>query len=387
MIIEPKDWRDVVVGVDMANGFLKSASSRSFNPLDCDIYLNTLTESNKEEYEQYLAGVSTEEVYFINNEYYKVGLVLQNSFKKQWDFTSRNTKKYYDEEWQTAFIIAVYRQIKHLNLMGSLHITTGLPANDDKKNTVKEYLKTVFEKKEHCVNGKPFTIENVFFIGQGSASFFNDLYNVNEDGDLQVNKRFLGETAPLDRNSVSKVLFLDTGFGTQDGRYTMDYVLQRESIERPGMISVWKAIIKELTELNDKDDAQTRKKKLANEWLNDVDIHSIEDQIREGKMIRKSHREVDISEAYEKHMLEYAKETIKSIYIGGTFDNQEFDQVRFVGGGSKALEPFLIRAIDEHHSNDSEKKIYKFVPNPQTTNCLGYVKYGLASVKKLTKQR
>ncbi|MEH7455570.1 Alp7A family actin-like protein, partial [Gottfriedia acidiceleris] len=317
---------------------------------------------------------------------YKVGLV-KNTLKQHWDFTSRNSKKYSEEEWQTAFIISVYRQIKHFNIYGSLHITTGLPANDDKKNTVKEYLKTVFEKKDFCVNGKTFTVENLFFIGQGSASFFNDLYIINEDGELQVNKRFLGETKPLDRNSVSKILFVDNGFGTQDLRYVEDYVLQRESKENPGMISVWKEIIKELTEFKDTDDAKTKEKKLANEWLKGIDIHSIEDQIRDGKTIEKSHREVDISEAYEMKMMDYARKTIKRLYIGGDFDNLEFDQVRFVGGGSKALEPFLIRAIDEHHTYESEKKIYKFVPNPQTTNCLGYVKFGLGRAKKLAKEK
>lgn len=381
MIIEPEDYKNVSVGLDMANGFVKGACSRDLNPKSVDIYLNTLTVSNENEYKQFTSGVSTEEVYFINGEYYKVNLGKIKGLTHH-NFTSRNDRKYKEPLWQTAFIIGVYRQIKDLRLdFCKLYVTTGLPANDDKKNSIKRHLKEVFEN-EHCVNGKKFTIEELFFIGQGSASFFNDLYQVDEEGNTQVNRKYLAETAPLNNNSVSKVLYVDFGFGTRDSRLTVDYSLQPDSDEGPGMVEVWESIIKELTVINGNDDEETKERKEANEWLSGLKIHNIEDQIREGKEIRKGEIAVDISEAFEKKMYEYAKETIRSLYIGGEFDNQEYDQVRFVGGGSIPLEKYLVRAIDEYHATETEKKIYKFVSHPQTTNCIGYTKFGLASAKK-----
>lgn len=363
--------KDIAVGVEAANGFVKGLSSISETG-QVDTYLNTLTKSNEDEYNQFKNGISKTEVYYINGEYYKVGLQKAKGLE-QLEFATRNDVKYDNPLWQTAFIIAVYRQIKNAPSLtvSKIFVTTGLPANDDKKGSIKKKLREAFVKI-HCVNDQKFSIDDLYFIGQGSASFYNDLFNVNEEGESQPNKKFLAETAPANKNSVSKIMYVDFGFSTLDYKLVIDYTIQDKSIEDDGMKTIWNEILNRVIKANE-----------ANEWLIGVDVLEVEEQIREGKKIELNYQEADISEVFNEVMMEYARKAIQKLYVGD-FDNMVYDQVRFLGGGSIPLKPFLEKAIEEYHKgNKGRMDAYKFLENPQTTNCRGYLKFAQANVKKM----
>lgn len=384
------DHKDIMVALEAANGFVKGASSLTDGQVDT--YLNTLTESTVEEYKQYLSneanGISGNEVYLVDGKYYKVGLAPaagQNCTK----FATRNDTKYEEPLWKVSFIIGVYRQIKNAPSLtvSKVFVTTGLPANDDKKNSIKRKLKESFVKV-HCVNGQKFSIDDLFFLGQGTASFYNDMFEVNEENQLQVSKKFLASTAPNNKNSVSQVMYVDAGFSTLDYKFISDYVVRQEkSIEAPGMLSIWKSIIDELTIINSDDDEETIAEKERNEWLNNLDILEVEDQLREGKKIDWNYQEVDISKVFDKKMTEYADAAIKRLYVGEGLDNMVYDQVQFVGGGSLSLKPYLEKAYEKYHKgNKGRMSVYKFASKPQETNCKGYLKFSIAKVNKLRNQ-
>lgn len=369
------------IGLEAANGFVKAIS-------DCgdgkfDTYLNTITPSTEKEYQDSLKGITREPVYKINGNYYKVGLKIDKKTfgNKQEAFTSRNEKKYQSETWQAAFLIACYRQLLNKidgkgNAILETVVTTGLPVNDDKRTSLKDYLREVFVGT-HEINDQKFTIKQLNFLGQGTASFFDAMYIVDDEGNVERNKKYFAETAPQEKGEVSKVLWLDFGWGTLDRKLVIDNTPQPSETEDEdnGMRSVWTEVLEAV------------RSKKENEWLLGVDILRVEDQIREGKEITLNFKTADISEEFDEAMRAYSERVIKGIYTGGSLDNMVFDAVYCIGGGAISLKPYLEEAVANYHEEEGRRDAYKYPKNPQHTNCSGYLKYSQIQKKKMIDEK
>lgn len=363
----------VAVGLDFANGWAKLDSTILDEAI---VYLNTLTVSNQEEYEAHLRGVGREEVFYVDGEYYKIGLAIDNSNGlEQYDFSTRmGRKKYENPLWQSAFKIAVYLTIRDRKEQGienaRIFVTFGLPVNDNKMNSLKEYLKDVLSNgKRHTVNGLEFGFE-LSFLPQGTAAFFNDLYDLTDENKLVVNKKFLALTAPLQKNGTSRVMIVDGGWGTADCRLFLGNVPQEgKTKELSGMQKVFEEILEEV------------RKKEEGEFLVSVDLSTVEDQIRDGKEITLNYQTVNIEDEFNAAMRKFSKRLVSELYTG-VFDQMAYEMVKFVGGFTDIAKEFLEEAVEEYHKEEGRRKAYKYAKNGQLANCEGYLKYAIAQMQK-----
>lgn len=363
----------IAVSLDFGNKWAKIDSTVLEKPL---IYLNTLTRSNKDEFDAFRSGVGREEVFFVDGEYYKVDLIIDESqgYADQWDFSSANGKDRYEKpEWQAAFKIALFKAIQPKVGKGAesakIYATYGLSTNDNKKATLKNYLKEVFSGKKLCVNNVEFSIE-LGFLPQGVASFFDNLYDFKEETGLEANKKFLAMTAPLEKNGTSRVLIVDGGWGTTDISLYLGNVPQSEKTKQlPGMEKHFQNIL----------DAVSSKEE--GEWLSGTDLSAVEHYIREGKEIKVNFESVNIEEEFQAEMKEFARRLIDELYTR-VYSGMAYETVIFTGGFVEVCEEFLIEAIAEKHKQEGQRKIYKFAKEPQLTNCRGYLKFSQGQLKK-----
>lgn len=369
----------VAVGVEAANLSVKGISTQRNDKVD--VYINTTTETTEGEYERFDSGMQTEPVYKIDGKYLKVDREIDKTLGiEQHCFAQLDHNKYYEPEWRKQFIIAVYRQVAG-NSGAEVIVTTGLPELDDRKSSLKDDLREAFVGKTFEVNDEEFTIKELHFLGQGAAAFVNDAVIIDENGQQQPNMRFLTQTAPRDGKRDARYLYVDIGWGTVDRRPVLGTNIQKvESVsnEEPGtqgMKFIWKKVLDRAVEADKK-----------NEWLLKYGPLGLESQFRQvcagEDFITKDFEEVNIRKYYDEVMLEEARTIVSGMY-SGSLDGKVWDQVRITGGGSIPMRPFIEQAVRERHAGNQRRiDSYKFLENPQESNCRGYLKNSQIKMRK-----
>ncbi|MCM3005690.1 hypothetical protein [Priestia koreensis] len=351
--------KSIFIGMEASNGYVKATSNITKG--EVDTYLNTLTPVSEDVYNASQSEDSLEEVYSIQlpleteTQYYKVNKTITSD--EQIFFSDDDKSKYTSDEWIMANLIAVYRQIQSTDFAGvNMYLVTGLPTNHSKDENLKKEIKRVLTKS-YTVNGKIVRIHDVSIIPQGDASFFNDLITVEGEFDPE----FLKETTPDDEDQQSTLLYFDIGFGTTDVKTVIDYaIVPTKSKELPGMEAQWVKVMDKAIEENPE--------------LAGIEILGVEKQLRSGGEIDINKEKANVSLDRDKILLAFAKQLVGTIGKA-PFKGMLIDQIRFVGGGTIVMEPYIKEVLkDKYKDNPEHIKKFKFIKNSQATNALGFYK-------------
>lgn len=340
--------KELFLGTECGNGFVKS----SFMDV-VESYLNTLLEVSESDYKRGSLSVlaNKEEVYKVDNKYYKAG---KKPLSKDYiTFNSTGKDKYFKQEFKVAFLISIYRQVRNAENFDSsnIYIVTGLPTEHAEDETLKAEISKFYEKT-HTVNDESIRIKGLEVISQAEAAFYSEVYVNGEE-----NAQYILETSPKIEGTEFNVIYIDLGHKTCDYRWINDYSV-REGAEIKGMEDIWEELIKVA--------------KKQNPSLAGFSPLLLEEQLRSGGYIDIEDETADVSARREELLSDYADKILLRIKMN-PFADTIFHSIRFCGGGSLVMRPYLEKRIEElHKDNPRHIKRYKFLEDPQLRNAVGY---------------
>lgn len=353
-------------GFESANSYIKAVGSELNKPVDVnndiDVYLNTLTESSKEDYQNQNNSLAktSDSIYEIENRYFKVG--KKPTHKGQDSSSSSSVTRYKTPEYRWESIIAIYRQV--VNVIEDncvIRVVTGVPTDHANDPDAEKFIQNNLCGK-HKINGKEIHIASVDVISQGESTFYSEVFNDSAG----VNEEFVLNVSNPDEDEITQLLYIDIGHGTTDYRVIRDFsTYETEHYKLTGISEVWTELLKNTV-------AKFPKISSSNPT-----VMALEKQFQTTGKFEHKLVDVDVTEKREELLQQYATKVIKAIY-GDAFRDVTFDQIRITGGGAIALEKYLLKAIDEIELGDKKKKDrYKFIDKEirQKSNALGYLRY------------
>ena len=336
-------------GGECGNGFVKSCFRG-----EVDTYLNTLYEVEESDYNKKALSVTVnkDEVFKVNGRYFKVG--KKPLGKDYITLNSTDKNKYFTDNFRDAFLISIYKQLRTVEDFSSCntYVVTGLPTEHAEDEQLREEISKFYEKT-HMVNDQTFRIKGLEVIAQGEACFYSEVYKDGEE-----NAEYILETTPSIEGTEFNTMYVDLGHKTCDYRLINDYSVQ-SGYEIPGMEDIWTKLIKV---------AQKQNRALIG-----FQPLLLEEQLRSSGKIDIEDETADVTNERDQLLSQYAKDILSELKKG-EFANKILHSIRFCGGGSLAMRPYLDKAIDDmHKENPKHKKRYKFLENPQSRNSIGYL--------------
>lgn len=349
------------VGFESANSYIKAVGSESNG--EVDVYLNTLTDSSKEDYENSTNGLAktSDVVYEIEGHYFKVGKKPTQA-KKQDSSSSSSITRYKSPEYRWESLIAIFRQVENvLQDNAVIRVVTGVPTNHAVDPDAEKFIQNNLCGK-HKVNGKELYIGSVDVISQGESTFFSEVFT-DEAG---INNEFVLEVSNPDEDEITQLLYIDIGHGTTDYRVVSDFsTFETENFEITGISEVWNELLK------------FAKEKFPKITASKPTVLALEKYFQTTGTFEYKKVDIDVSAKREELLQEYANKVIKTIYTDA-FRDLTFDQIRITGGGAIALENYLLKSIDQIEQGDKKlKERYVFLDKNirQKSNALGYLRY------------
>ena len=339
---------ELFIGTECGNGFVKSCFQGKV-----DTYLNTLYEVKESDYNKKSLSVSAnkDEVFKVGDRYFKAG---KKPLSKEYiTFNSTDKNKYFTEDFKSAFLISIYKQLRAVEDFSSCntYVVTGLPTEHAEDERLKEEISKFYEKT-HMVNDQTFRIKGLEVIAQGEACFYSEVY---QDG--AENAEYILETTPQIEGTEFNTMYIDIGHKTCDYRLINDYSVQ-SGYEIPGMEKMWTELIATAKEQNAE--------------LSGFSPLLLEEQLRSCGVIDIEDETADVTVERDKKLSKYADDILST--LKKEFAEKRLHSIRFCGGGSLAMRPYLDKKIDElHKENPKHKRRYKFLENPQSRNAVGYL--------------
>lgn len=350
----------IFIGMEASNGYVKATSNVTW---EVDSYLNTLTPVSKEVYE---ASKNTdEEVYSFQEgldpkiRYFKVGKTITSD--EQIYFSSDAKSKYTETNWVAANMIAVYRQLKSVDIHNTpIYLLTGVPTDHSRDEDLKKDIKEVLTKT-YTINEKIIKLTDASVLPQADASFFNDLLLLDKDLNIEINEEFIKETTPDVEDQQSVIIYFDLGFGTGDIKTVIDYnIVPEKSKQIPGMEAQWVKVMNEAVKKNPE--------------LAGIEIMAVEKQLQKGGKISINNESVNVDLERDSILMDFGQYCI-GLLEKAPFKGMLKTQIRFVGGGPIVMKPYIRESLkDKYKSNPKHIEKFKFVNNSQGTNCLGFFK-------------
>jgi hypothetical protein len=348
------------VGFESANSYIKAVGSES--NCEVDVYLNTLTESTKEDYDNQTNGLAktSDAVYEVEGNYFKVGKKPTQA-KKQGSSSSSNITRYKSPSYRWESLIAIFRQVENvLQDNAVIRVVTGVPTDHAVNPDAEKFIQNNLCGK-HKVNGKELYIASVDVISQGESTFYSEVFN-DKAG---INEEFVLEISNSDEDEITQLLYIDIGHGTTDYRVVSDFsTYETENLEVTGISEVWNELLKFTKERFPKISAKK------------PTVLALEKDFQTTGKFEYKLIDIDISEKRDELLQKYANQVINEIY--DTFREITFDQIRITGGGAIALEKYLLNSINQIEQGDKKQRERYVLLNKdirQKSNALGYLRY------------
>lgn len=340
---------ELFLGTECGNGFTKSCFLGKE-----DNYLNTLYEVEESDYNKgsLAVKVNQDEVFKVGGRYFKVG---KKPLSKEYiTFNSTDKNKYFKEEFKAAFLISLFRQLRAVRDFSTcnIYVVTGVPTEHAEDDQLRDEISKFYEKT-HTVNDQTIRIKGLEVIAQGEAAFYSEVYRQGKE-----NAEYILETTPKIEGTEFNIMYVDLGHKTCDYRLINDYSV-RGGAEIEGMEDIWTQLIKM---------AQKQNRALIG-----FSPLLLEEQLREGGEIDIEDETADVTVERDAILSKYAERILDRLKMG-EFAEKRLHSIRFCGGGSLALRPYLEKKIAEtHKENPKLINRYKFLENPQTRNAVGYL--------------
>lgn len=360
----------IFIGFEASNGHCKITSNLN---VQVPAYLNTIIESDKESYEG-SKGVmegTLKEVFEVQLEgetkpsYWKVGLTNGEGLDF---FADDDEDKYSNPKWHVVNAILLYKLLRHVPESADLPVcgVSGMPTNHSEKPKCKQDLIQGLSQR-FKVNGRVIQFTSladqpgIATIPQGDGGFWNNV--VSDDDVNELNEVFLNETAGSTEEESSVVAEYDLGFLTGDIKVAIDYTISpklRKQVD--GIQQQWAKIIDLAKEKNDAFvgvDPILLDKQLAQGAELSIDNG------REKVNVKTERR--DVLQAYAKYLCEALTKH--------PFSKTKFTQVRFTGGASIFMEPFIMEYLTEKYKdNPAHLETFVFEKDAQLSNVKGFQK-------------